>query len=68
MSESCPTCLGRGTLPDAKVCALPDCGREFRWQDDGRGRAHPREDATYCSTSCRRVAAQRAHRSRHQAA
>jgi len=47
-----------------KVCALVDCGREFRWQDDGRGREHPREDSIYCSTSCQNVAAKRAHRQR----
>ncbi len=64
MSEQCPNCHGRGVLPDAKVCALPGCGREFVWQDDGRGRTRPRTDALYCSRSCRDVAAQRAHRER----
>lgn len=67
MSEQCPNCRGRGALPDLKTCALTDCGREFRWQDDGRGREHPREDAAYCSASCRKVAAQRAYRSRKAA-
>ncbi|WP_157253187.1 hypothetical protein [Nonomuraea typhae] len=64
MSEQCPTCHGRGELPDEKTCALPSCGRQFRWQDDGRSRVHPRTDAAYCSKSCRDVAAQRARRSR----
>lgn len=64
MTAQCPTCHGRGTLPDAKVCALPGCGREFVWQDDARGREHPREDAVYCSASCRHAAAMRAYRRR----
>jgi hypothetical protein len=64
VTAQCPTCKGRGILPDARACALPDCGREFVWQDDGQGRARPRADAIYCSDSCQNVAAQRAYRSR----
>ncbi len=64
MSAQCPTCRGRGTIPDEKLCALDDCGRSFVWQDDGRGREHPRTDALYCSTSCQNVAAKRAQRER----
>ena len=64
MTAQCPTCKGRGELPDAKTCALAGCGREFQWQDDARGREHPRRDAAYCSKSCRDVAAQRARRDR----
>lgn len=68
MSGQCPTCKGRGVLPDTKTCALPGCGREFVWQDDARGREHPRADASYCSASCRRAAAMRAYRIRRKAA
>ena len=64
MTAQCSACHGRGTVPAAKTCALPDCRREFVWQDDGRGRKHPRTDAAYCSKSCRDVAAQRARRER----
>ncbi len=67
MSAQCLACHGRGVVPDAKVCALPGCGREFVWQDDGRGRERPRQDAVYCSASCRKVAAQRAYRRRRAA-
>jgi hypothetical protein len=64
MTAECPTCQGRGVLPDPKVCALDGCGKEFRWQDDSRGRGRPRTDAIYCSAACRHVAAQRAYRFR----
>lgn len=64
MSAQCPTCRGRGSIPDAKLCALEGCGREFTWQDEGRGRERPREDAIYCSRSCRLVAAKREQRAR----
>lgn len=64
MTAQCPTCRGRGKVPAVKVCARPDCGREFAWQDDGRERDHPRTDAVYCSKSCRDAVAQRARRER----
>lgn len=67
MTAQCPTCKGRGELPEAKVCALDDCGREFVWQDDGRGRGRPRADAIYCSRSCKHAAAMRAYRTRQAA-
>jgi hypothetical protein len=67
VSAQCPTCRGRGTIPDEKTCALGDCGRTFVWQDDGRGRGRPRADAEYCSASCAHTAAQRAYRARQLA-
>jgi hypothetical protein len=42
-------------MPPARVCARPDCGKEFRFR---------RADAVYCTERCARIMAQRELRAR----
>lgn len=67
--RTCPTCHGRGVLPEEKVCANETCGATFRWQE---GRAeqdqHRSKGVLYCSRRCARAQAERARRRRKAAA